>query len=273
MNQIKIKRVFVILFILINLFMGYLLYQSEWKESSLSEEAIGHTISVLKKKNILLEQNVIPRKNQKMREVSVKNIVEDSSDFVASLKAKGWEKTEDVFSRQDETITFAGSSFEYSGNLPLEKGLSGEKLSREVQKTCEQLNLNSNGMKLKTIEQIEQGMRLEYVQTYEGYEIFGTKLTVSIIGNEIKKVTGIWTEAMELQSKRQDTLFATEALIRFAEDSQHQEPLRITEIQCGYYISELNENVSHKVMQMIPGFQVTTASGSKYYYDARSPQQ
>lgn len=273
MNQNKIKRVFIILFLFINIFMGYLLYQSEWRESSISEATIGHAISVLSKKNILVEQSIIPRNNQKMREVSVKNIVENSSDFVRDLKAEGWEKTEDVFSRRGETITFSGHSFEYCGNLSLEKGLSGEKLSREVQNALNTLCLNSEGMKLKTIEQMEKGMRLEYVQIYEDYEIFGTKLTVSVEENCIKKVVGIWIEDIEMQSKRQDTLFSTEALIRFAEEVQPQQSLRITEIQCGYYISELNEGVSHKVMQMIPGFQVTTASGSKYYYDARNPQQ
>ncbi len=272
MNQIRIKWVFVVLFLFINLFLGYLLYQSQWKESSISEEAVAHVVSVLKKRNVQIEETLIPKSNHKMREVSVKNIVEDSSSFVASLKASGWKKTEQGFSRSNETILFEEESFAYTGQLPLEKGLSGEVLSKAVQKQLKQISLNTAGIKLKTIEQMEDGVRLEYVQTYENYEIFGTRLTVLVKGTAITKISGIWTESVNIQSKKQDTLFATEALIQFAEEENQPSPVRITEIRSGYYISELDENVSHKVMQMLPCFQVTTASGAKFYYDARNPQ-
>ncbi len=273
MNQIRIKWVFVILFLFINLFLGYLLYQSQWQATSISEETIAHVVSILEKRNVLIEGTLIPKSNHKMREVSVKNIVEDSSSFVASLKVSDWKKTEQGFFRGDETIVFEDESFTYTGKIPLEKGLSGEALSKAVQKHLRKINLNTEGIKLKTIEQMEDGERLEYVQTYENYEIFGTRLMVTVKDADIIKITGIWMESVNIQSKKQDTLFATEALVRFAEEENHTSPVRITEIRSGYYISELDENVSHKVMQMLPGFQVTTASGAKFYYDARNPQQ
>ncbi len=273
MNQIRIKWVFVILFLFINLFLGYMLYQSQWQASSISEETLTHVVSVMKKRNVLIEGTLIPKTNHKMREVSVKNIVEDSSSYVASLKSSDWKKTEQGFSRGDETLVFADGSFAYSGKLPLEKTLSGEALSKAVQKKLEEVYLNTEGMKLKTIEQMEDGVRLEYVQTYENYEIFGTKLMVLVKGSDITSITGIWMESVNIQSKKQDTMFATEALIRFAEEGHYTSPVRITEVRSGYYISELDENVSHKVMQMLPCFQVTTASGTKFYYDARNPQQ
>ena len=249
------------------------MYQSYRQETGISEKAIQHTVSVLSKKNVLVDQSLIPRRNQKMREVSVKNIVEDSSSFVAALKESGWEMGTSAFQRNDETITFSDGRFKYTGKLPLEEGLSGEALSNAVQKKLKELCLDLDGMKLKTIEQMDKGMRLEFVQTYEGYEIFGTQLLVEVKGATIVSVSGIWLESMNIQSKRQDTLFATEALIRFAEEKKSAAAVRITEIRSGYYISEFDENVSHKVMQMLPGFQITIASGTKYYYDARSPQQ
>ena len=273
MNQIRIKWVFVILFLFINLFLGHLLYQSQWQASSISEEAMTHVVSVLKKRNVLIEETLIPKSNHKMREVSVKNIVEGSSSYVASLKASDWKKTEQGFSHGDEIIVFENESFTYSGKLSLEKELSGAALSQAVKKQLEKIQLNTEGMKLKTIEQMEDGVRLEYVQTYENYEIFGTKLMVLVKGSDITNITGIWMESVNIQSKKQETLFATEALIRFAEEGKYTSPVRITEIRSGYYISELDENVSHKVMQMLPCFQVTTASGTKFYYDARNPQQ
>lgn len=272
MNQIRIKWVFVILFLVMDLFLGYMLYQSQWKESSISDEAVDHVVSVLQKRNVLVDKHLIPKSNHKMREVSVKNIVEDSSSFIASLKASGWKKEEQTFSRNQETLVFEEESFTYTGELVLEKGLSGEALSKAVQKKLKDLCLNTEGIKLKTIEQIEDGVRLQYVQTYENYEIFGTKLTVVVKDGRIEKIVGIWMESVNIQSKKQDTLFATEALIRFAEEEVPASPVRITEIRSGYYISELDENVTHKVMQMLPCFQITTTSGAKFYYDARSPR-
>ncbi|MBE7042838.1 MAG: hypothetical protein E7399_05010 [Ruminococcaceae bacterium] len=272
MNHIKIKLVFIVLFLFINLFLGYLLYHSHWQETSISEEAVQHTVSALRKRNVQVDKSIIPRSNQKMREVSVKNIVEDSSSFVALLQETGWKKIDSGFQRNSEMILFSDGKFEYTGKIALEKELSGEQLSDAVLKKLKDLCIDIKGIKLKTIEQVEKGMRLEYVQTYEGYEIFGTRLTVSVKGSAIVSLYGIWLEPMDIQSKRQDTLFATEALVQFAQE-EHHSPVRITEIKSGYYISELDENISHKVMQMLPSFQITTALGTKFYYDARSPQQ
>lgn len=273
MNHGRIKWVFIILFLLINVFMGYLLYQFKWNETGISEEGIDHAVSVLEQRNVLVEKELIPRNNHKMREVSVKNIVEGSSSFVAALKEDGWKTTSSGFLRGGDVIELSAGSFEYRGQLPLEKELSGEKLSQEVKKQLPKLHLNIEGMKLKIIEQMADGVRLDYVQTYEEYEIFGTKLTVFVKDGIITKIVGVWTESVNIQSKRQETLFATEALIRFATQNQSASPIKITEIRTGYYINELDQNVSHKVMQMLPGFQITTATGDKFYYDARSPRQ
>lgn len=272
MNQIRIKWVFITLFFIINAFLGYLLYQSNAHATGISEETVRHTVSVLKKKNISIDETLISRRNYKMREVSVKNITEDTSSFVIALTESGWEKTQDGFQRNGETISFSDGKFEYRGFIPLEEGTTGTELSETVRKKLKSLSFGVDGIKLKVIEQMENGMRLEYVQTYEDYEIFGTRMTVTIENSVIVSVSGIWLESMNIESKKQDTLFVTEALICFAEEHATDESVQITEIRTGYYISEFDENVSHKVMQMLPGVQITTASGAKFCYDIRSPQ-
>lgn len=274
MNQIRIKGVFIVLFLVINLFLAHLLYQAQWQETSMSEATVAHAVSVLEQRNVLVDGALIPRSSQKMREVSVKNVTEESSEFVAALMAGGWNRQEDAsFVKGEESITFGEGRFTYEGQLSLEEGLSGNELSAAVQKQLKRLSLNLKGIKLKTIEQVDAGALLEYVQTYDGYEIFGTELSVLVEDSCIVSVSGIWLEPVNTHSKRQDTLFATEALIRFAEDGKRPPTVRITEIRSGYYISEIDENVAHKVMQMLPVFQITTSSGAKFYYDARSPRE
>lgn len=273
MNQTRIKYIFILLFLVINLFLGYLLYQSQWRETSISEETVAHAVSALEQRGVLVSGSLIPRSSEKMKEVSVKNITEDSSAFVSALRKAGWNREGNVFTRAEEQLVFENGRFYYEGRLPLEGQLSGDQLSDEVRKQLKQLSLNLEGIKLKTIEQVETGTLLEYVQTYDGYEIFGTGLTVSVEAGEIVSVQGIWLEPVNTRSKRLATLFATEALMRFAEDGNRPPSSRITEIKSGYYISEIDENVSHKVMQMLPVFQITTSSGTKFYYDARSPQE
>ncbi|MDY4977219.1 MAG: two-component system regulatory protein YycI [Clostridia bacterium] len=277
MNQVRIKWVFILLFLVINLFLAYLLYQSHWRETSISEETAAHAVSVLEQRGVVVNGSLIPRGSEKMREVSVRNIIENSSAFVSRLPEAGWRREEEGFSRGKDRISFENGHFSYEGRLPVEENASGDQLSREVCKQLEQLSLNLEGIKLKTIEQLEAGTVLEYVQTYDGYEIFGTGLTVSVEKNEIISVQGIWLEPVNTRSKRQDTLFATEALMRFAEDEKRPSTCRVTEIRSGYYISEIDEStdeaVAHKVMQMLPVFQITASSGEKFYYDARSPRE
>lgn len=271
MNQIRIKWIFVIVFLAINLFFGNMLYQSQFRANSISEETVVHTVSVLQKKGVTVPGSLIPHSRMKMKEGSVRNITESSSAFFASLPNSGWDRQEDgAYRRGQERLWFADGRVHYEGQTPIEKGLSGERLDQAVQKQLKRLSFPTDGLKLKTIEQKENGAVLAYVQSYDGYEIFGTELTVLVEDSAVRQGDGILLEPVNTKARRMATVFATEALLQFAESGDRPQSVQVTDLKNGYYISEISEPAEHKVMQMLPVFQITAASGEQYYYDARS---
>lgn len=277
MNWPRVKMILIILFLCINIFLLYNMFSSSWRSSSIDRQTIANVVEILSKNGITVNGDLIAPRVKAMKSADARNITNINSAFMKGLEENGWtEDGQGRFERDGSVLTIDKDKIYYENPNPQEsdKELKQKQVASLVVKELGKLSLDVDGILLQGMEQTETGYRLHYAQSYDGYEIFGTYLTVTVTNGGISALEGVWLDLIETQYGKHPILHSVKALLSFVQDSTRPEgESEITAVTPGYYIGEMQENVSHITMQMVPCWQITTATGKEYYYDARNPEE
>lgn len=262
MNWMKVKVILIILFLFINIMLvGVLVtknYNAEPDRAGISEDVY----DILTANDISIDKSLIDAEAGYAGIADAYPVSSVESAFMKNIASNG-EMTE------DGKLMFNGSVIEVFDNLVHFDSVNGR--YTQAKAYFESVGIDFSGAHLVSSEGNDSEGSAVYCEKYDGHEIFGTKATVKKSGGVIVSADVVWYEITEPRSGNSRTISYADALLDFAADKgRGNKPCTVVDISRGFSVDAGAETAS--VSQMIPCIRVTTAIGSSFYYDARSPE-
>ena len=189
MNWKSIKTFLIFLFLIVNIFLIFLTIQMN-NAQKLNDNDISETITLLKKNNISIDSNIIPRVPSESDIIHLTDIY-----FAGNLNIPDIQRT--------ETGVEIKLPFENSDSSSLEDAIN---------ETLKKHGFDTKNIKLSKSDN-------QYIMTYyvDGIPVFNNNLTISVSDNELA-LTGTWyvNESKNTYTWQQaGTSYATSALVNF----------------------------------------------------------
>lgn len=262
MNWMKVKIILIIFFLIINTLLIGILVSRNYDAVPDSDGIAGDVYEILKSRDITVDRDMISTESSVSETADAYPVSSRESAFLKNIDQKA-EKTE------DGRFVYNGSVIEIFENLVHLDSTDG--LYSDPETYFKSVGIDFSGAQLISSEGNDTEGSFVYCETYDGIEIFGTKATVRKSGGIILSADITWYEISGIRSPELKTISFADALLDFAADkSRGNKPCTIIDIARGFSVDAGVENAS--VSQMVPSIRVTTAIGSSFYYDARSPE-
>lgn len=228
----RAKSVLIVSFLLLNILLGFQLYNSRWDKTASQNSAViqEETLKLLDSRNIRIEVKKVPKDTPKLRSVYSREKINHSdpvkvdSPFSASTLLRN--------SPSKKAMEAAG--IEKPGDYELDSaaGVKGEKRV--------------------------------YYQMYEGLPMFDVPLELL---EQNGKITGYKQAYVEVQSgvdvQEQEVISAYTALRSLAENTQETN-YAIVDIRLGYHGQKFNTETQY----MLPSWRIIRENGDIYYVQA-----
>lgn len=268
MNWTKVKVILIILFVLINLMLVGILLNKNADDSSFSQQTLMEIKTILEKNNIEADDGLITPEVRNMSVPEAVPIMSDNSSFVKMLQKKGMlnEKGDYIIGNVTVSVYEDVVHFENSGDT----AVSGSNIEEAVERFFLGFGIDTAE---SVAEKTENGdsTELRYIQSYDGFEIFGTYVDVIVANNVIKSANLYWYEISNTNIQTAETVSRAEALLDFAADkTRGGKACRVKSVTVGY-AAEAAAAESVMNTQLIPTARITTSIGSEFFYDIRNP--
>ncbi len=257
MDWKRFKKIIIVVLIMINIvFLVYFL-NIKMSDNHMEKETKNNVISVLKKNNIILDEDVFPKNRGKCSACYVTRLIEKDSDFANRLKGESGEITE-----KDELFTITL------------KGTDKTKMTEEgVRKACfdymNSYGINSDMYKEMSVEIDGKTAKARYNLFYDGCQFFDSFLDFEITEKGIKRISGRNIIKNDSVSGYEETLMPIESiLVAISENKETDKPVKISKIDFGYYFGK-SAGVYVNVLSL-PVWKVSFEDGTDIYYDARN---
>ena len=240
MNWGKLKSFLIVLFLIINVFLIVSMFISYKVKTTISDETIQNTVSILKRNDIIVDPSIIDNAVKNVHDITLKPITK-SDNFSAKFTLKDYNAFEMTFS---EKISDTDEMKKILSNA----SIKDYKIEKEF----------SNGFGIVS-------------QKAGGYTIFDT--TVEVESNAAgTRVMGEWYEIITKPKKNKDfdnIVILPSILINYISNSQRPEgEQKITDIEYGYYVT--NKNSDSVIYTAIPCWRIEVDSAMNFYYNARN---
>lgn len=272
MNWGRVKTVFIILFLISDLFLLSILFTSEWEKGTTSPEVIDSTVQVLNENGISIDAGIIPKKVGDVPYAEAENIITGYDIFAQKLLREDIKKTADnTFEGPSGLVIFDGNSFCFESKTALADENIGEK---EAENIAEEFLLEL-GFSLKNAEKTTQktdsGYSVTFQNTVSGMPVFNNAVTAEVSGKSVSALFGMWFNLIDNSGPESQLKSITSVLIdSIADFKMSGENVTIAKLSLGYTIPE--DNTYHKSAVLVPVWEIRDTNKNKYYPDARNPQ-
>ena len=257
MDWKRFKKIIIVVLIIINIvFLVYFL-NVKMSDSRIEKETKNNVISVLKKNNIILEEEVFPKNREKCSACYVTRLIETDSDFANRLKGESGEITEN-----DELFIITPPK---TDKIKMNES--------DVRKACydymNSYGINSEMYKETSVKIDGKTAKARYNLFYEECEFFDSFLDFELTEKGIKRVSGRNIIKNDSVSVYEETLMPIESiLVAISENKEVEKPLKISGIEFGYYFGK-SAGVYVNVLSL-PVWEVSFEDGTELYFDARN---
>lgn len=273
MNWSKIKSIFIILFLLSDMFMLGLLVKSHMRRTSISPEVVASTVDILKDNGVNIDAEIIPKKIGTVHYAEVENVIGDYEGFAKAILGEDAVMTaDDRYENGDMSVRFSGNGFLFNNNAEINRELgTDENTARNVAAEF----LTKIGFKLKRAKVVcnknGNGCDVTYSTSIGGLPLFGSEVTVSVMGNSVATVSGTWFNEGSATGTDSVLKSITSVLIDTIPnfDTSAGE-ITIRGIELGYIVPE--SSTYHKSATLVPVWKISDTAGNAYYSDARSTE-
>ncbi len=253
MHWTRVKTILIIIFLVIDLVLVSGIIMTSYTSPVIDDTLIEDTISILRRNNISIAKDVVPKTIPNMGVVELKNEWTDNTRAESILK-----------SGAGASISFSESEFYFTDPSP--KAITGSKIA--YKQALENMGIYAE----------ESAITLSdgcfYVkQSVDGNVIFETEVFVKTADNGgISGANGYWilSDSAGSTSKKASSQLTpvTSILINFTENP-YKNPVgeEITLIETGYSLGTIYRDTQHKLVSVIPAYKITCISGY-YMYDA-----
>ncbi len=280
MNWSKVKTILIVVFLGVNIFLLTSMMISANKTIMISSETLDNTIEILKKNNIEIDRELIPKKMENLSFLMMQNTFQDTNSIVQKLLGKDYSiKINDkviTFTKGSQLIKITGCKFEYLDGTS-DAGITefdDTTLEKHARKYLDKLQYNSEYLHLSNIKQKnEKTYNLTFVQEYEGARVYGNDIIIEIINGNLVRIMGYGLEPVGLTKEKIPSRHVTGALIEFIreEDRAKAQKTTITDISIGYNINNIKEkwdSLDFMEINIKPVWRIVTDEGKYYYFPA-----
>lgn len=268
MNWSSAKNILIIFFVCTNLFLLIVLLFFSDNTPRVSEEIVASASEILRKNGIEVPEKLMMRKNEPVYIPEAVNIIENKDNFIKKLLGENVsEKSENIFSSPNGTLSFYGDFFEF---LPSEEYLKKETVfsdttnrSAFLSKITSLFSLDGSDLVFTTTE-INGKNVLNITKEQGNMRFFCCSVDVEYTKNSVEKISGIWFSEKGRKSEAVEQKPLSALMINYLSQNESlQVSKTVTDIVSGYYIPQ--SNVYHERLYLTPCIKIIFSDGSFFY--------
>lgn len=240
----KVKTILIVLFAGINIFLLVNMIISLNQSIVISNQTINNTVEVLQKNDIIIDDQIIPRRTQNVSFLVIENAIQDTQKFVSGVLDKPYQKQtqEDrlIYTHQTKTLILENASdFIYMDTAAhVEIGdIRKQRIERYVRLLLEDLGFDIRYVKTMdvTVED-DATYTLVFEQQYTRRSIFESDIIATLSPEGKLTIVGAAWGPRRTEDKlvgRQITSVLIEFVRR--EDRPKDQQMTITSLSLGYF--------------------------------------
>ncbi|MCH5184685.1 MAG: hypothetical protein J1F64_01040 [Oscillospiraceae bacterium] len=269
MNWSEAKSILIVFFLVINMVFLGILIESDRNKYNVNADIMKASVDILNKAQITIGEDIIPKKNPKMKYAEAYNIIEDNMIFAKSLIGG------DAYEAEGKYISPAGEAVidgDFFSAVYYDKDyfdIAGiYDIENKIQAVFKKLDFDDMGNYETEYEETENGGRITIKNIIEAKPFFDSRIEISMTGQSVEKISGVWfVSDPDMISNMTETKSITGVLIDFKNMYDGELPVRITGLNIGYYKGK--PETYHKSFVLIPVWCIETSDGGVYYMDTR----
>lgn len=248
MNFGKAKKIFIFLFLFINLFLIFQLYRMTDSGNVISKSALDQTVSLCKSRGLEIEENAVLRRIETLNFLELTNPLASKSeaekqfpDFLVSVEGM-FSLSPDgktMVKNEKEVLKYLNQSGLYSFNLVLdrilENPITGEKNYR-------------------------------FVQCYGSYKIFGAYTSAKVLNSSVVSAEGNVYKFNNSSSSSSDFVSPLQIVLDIA-NSLNGKKAVLKKVEQGYFIPKDSKNYQN--LTALPCY-TASLSDRELFYDAKT---
>lgn len=277
MDLRRIKTVFIIFLLGINIFMGWILWNASVFEQQ-EKVAMSDNISeILSKEMIILPGDLVLPETPVAKNYYLEKMFGSNAEMIVKFLGQEYEETGDrTYASEQGTLFINGDEFLYrksapEGNMDVSATEKIEALCREEMK---RLGIMEKAYCFSGVNQIPNAQKAIFTVKHETSDFFDAYVSFDVNNKGITAIGGkniiSDMEVMESANTYPDAEGVLVGLIK-SEKLQEGVPHKVISIKHGYYIGKGAE--SYRNILAIPVWQVAVDNGQILHFDARNGRE
>lgn len=267
MNIGKVKTVFIVLFLIINIFLIYVSIDLKSENLKITQKEIETTKNVLKNYNVTMNENIIDSVYYNLNYVNIVNPVANKKDFAYTLTGSSFGSATN-FNGKKGILSFKDNEFSFfpkSKGKKISSALPSQSAASKVLKTLSKYGLKTGYLKWQGSFLKDKFYEISFLTSYQGYEFFNSELKVLADKDGVYSVSGKYFEITGI-TKAENLKSPLEILINFAVSNKDFQNIHINNIQQGYFVNANSDNFTSLTAN--PCYKITLKNGNTVFYDA-----
>lgn len=274
MDLRRLKTVFIVVLLIINLALGVILYNAVRQDREIASVTKSNVERILQRDMIYFAPNLQIPEAPEIYNVYLERMSADNEEFATRMLDGKYSVDDDgVYRVGEKSLEINGDEFVYKNPSP-EKTVSDftpKGVEEACRKEMETLGIKSELYMFGGINQIESGMRAVFTMQHGKDVFFDAYMSFDITNNGISSISGKNIISNMTASARNEKYFNVSSVLLELPKLPHYDKSKktiIMSIKPGYYIGGNTETYSN--ILAIPVWQIVTDSGEIFYYDARN---
>ncbi len=274
MDLRRLKTVFIVIFALIDILLGTLLFRVVGQEREIKKETDDSVTAFLQRNMIFLAPGVELPKSPEMSNCYLEKMSESNEDFVTKLLGGSYTVSEDgEYSSGNRSLHIGGAEFIYENTAPETplSDMSASSIEALCRNELKRLGIDRKFYKFNGINVNDNTIKAIFTVEYNKSVFFDSYLSFDVSKNGICGIAGKNLVADISVSGNSAEYFKIDSILMdlpknpfLDKNKQHT----IVSIKEGYYIGKGSEN--YRNILAVPVWQIATDSGLILYYDARN---
>ena len=270
MNWGRIKTILIILFLVTDIFLALIIFNSNLKETGVSPEIIDAACEILEEHGISPDRSLIPSKIPSAPVLQADNAITDYDEFAEKLLEGGYTVSGNTYSSEDKSLTFKGDTFKFNDKKKpdITENIRQIEIQKAVFSMLGELGFDMSDAKAVSASMESGVCTMRIRDYYKKKPVFSSELTVAATKDRILSLSGCWYN--KRSSGQSNLLKSTAAvLVELASDYDGDTPAKISSIELGY--SVFDSETYHRSASLIPVDRIVVGN-KKYYMDARAEE-
>lgn len=269
MEKGKIKTIFLIVLLIINIALVSFFFSIMHREHQITRNANKQMESLLVENNIMLDRKIIPSSNMKINSFYADRVISQNTEFIEKLLGESFTVCDNVFLSENKQLTVENDTIKFTNSSPT--ALDNQDYEQICYDYMKELGIKTELYKYKSTNPSGENTKLIFTASYGNYDIFDSFISIEL---SEKGIFGIQAKNLILDCedayKKNKAVDINSVLIDLIKEhsSGSNKITSIVSIKLGYYIGKYT--VDYNRVLSIPVWQIVTQDGQIYYYDARN---